>query len=334
MRLAYFAPLAFAVAALAADEGNNPTSDTLFVRVDSEPIAAENAPVADSSALVAQTASVQDTVLQDTAVAVPDTAKVEVAPVAKEEAAPVDTVQTRPQVQVSIGSLLAAQAQKTDAKEARERNSFFLTFGLGLRYADLSFKEYVRTKDPNQDGVWIIGDKGNSIRKEYSGYGPDISMKLGTLVSNRLALFFNASLSAVSSGDFKVRRYSNGRQIIRADYEMDALRFALGAGTNFFLSTDTNSVMHGVFVGAGVGIVFEAAGTDTEYDYYDSYEEDFEIAETGMVMSVEFGKLWRVAPQWSVGISANATMDGLFFNGGAATSKSWTAGLNFVVVRY
>ena len=61
MRLAYFAPLAFAVAALAADEGNNPASDTLFVRMDSEPIAAENAPVADSSALVAQTASVQDT---------------------------------------------------------------------------------------------------------------------------------------------------------------------------------------------------------------------------------------------------------------------------------
>lgn len=336
MRISYLAPFVFVVYALAAVD-NATTSDTLFIRVDSQPMPTEqvSAP-ADTVAPPAEESPALDSASQDSVVAVDSVAS---SKIAKEEVpATVDTISdstvARPQVQVSIGTLLATQAQSSDEKILRERNKFFLSFGLGLRYVDLSFKEYVRTKDPNKDGVWIIGDKGNSIRRWYSGFGPDISMKMGTLVSNRLALFCNMSLSAVSSGDFKVRRYSGGHEKIRADFEMDGLRFALGGGTNFFLSTDTNSVMHGAFVGATVGIVYEAAGTDSEYDYYDDYSDDFEIAESGMVMALEVGKLWRIAQDWSVGLSANGTMDGLFFNGGAATSKSWTVGLNFNFVRY
>ncbi len=336
MRISYLAPFVFAVSALAAAD-NATASDTLFIRVDSQPMPTEqvSAPV-DTIAPLANQSTAPDSASQDSVVAVDS-----VAPplIAKEEVPIVvdstsDSTVARPQVQVSIGTLLATQAQSSDEKILRERNKFFLSFGLGLRYVNLSFKEYVRTKDPNKDGVWIIGDRGNSIRRWYSGFGPDISMKMGTLVSNRLALFCNMSLSAVSSGDFKVRRYSGGHEKIRADFEMDGLRFALGGGTNFFLSTDTNSVMHGAYVGASVGIVYEAAGTDSEYDYYDDYSDDFEIAESGMVMILEVGKLWRIAPDWSVGLSANGTMDGLFFNGGAATSKSWTVGLNFNFVRY
>ena len=336
MRISYLAPFVFVVYALAAVD-NATASDTLFIRVDSQPMPTEqvSAP-ADTVSPPAEESPALDSASQDSVVAVDSVAS---SMIAKEEVpATVDTISdstvARPQVQVSIGTLLATQAQSSDEKILRERNKFFLSFGLGLRYVDLSFKEYVRTKDPNKDGVWIIGDKGNSIRRWYSGFGPDISMKMGTLVSNRLALFCNMSLSAVSSGDFKVRRYSGGHEKIRADFEMDGLRFALGGGTNFFLSTDTNSVMHGAFVGATVGIVYEAAGTDSEYDYYDDYSDDFEIAESGMVMVLEVGKLWRIAQDWSVGLSANGTMDGLFFNGGAATSKSWTVGLNFNFVRY
>ena len=344
MKISYIAPFAFAIAALAATD-TAPASDTLFVRVDSQPMPAEQvaAPV-DTVVPLADKSSALDSASQDSVVAQSDSLKVEETPAAvdsvalaqsaKEESISSDSAVSRPQVQVSIGTLLASQAQSSDEKMIRERNQFFLSFGLGLRYVNLSFKEYVRTKDPYRDGVWIIGDKGNSIRRKYSGYGPDISMKMGTLVSNRLALFCNMSLSAVSSGDFKVRRYSGGREKIRADFEMDGLRFALGGGTNFFFSTDTNSVLHGAFIGATVGVVYEAAGTDSEYDYYDDYSDDFEIAESGMVMVLELGKLWRIAPQWSVGLSANGTMDGLFFNGGAATSKSWTVGLNFNIVRY
>ena len=324
MRISYLAPFVFVVSALAAAD-NATASDTLFIRVDSQSMPTEQvaAPV-DTIVPLADKSSALDNVSQDSVVAQSDTIKVEetsatadsVAPAqsAKAETQSSDSVVSHPQVQVSIGTLLASQAQSSDEKILRERNKFFLSFGLGLRYVDLSFKEYVRTKDPNKDGVWIIGDKGNSIRRWYSGFGPDISMKMGTLVSNRLALFCNMSLSAVSSGDFKVRRYSGGHEKIRADFEMDGLRFALGGGTNFFLST--------------------AAGTDSEYDYYDDYSDDFEIAESGMVMVLEVGKLWRIAPDWSIGLSANGTMDGLFFNGGAATSKSWTVGLNFNFVRY
>ena len=336
MRISYLAPFVFAVSALAAAD-NATASDTLFIRVDSQPMPTEqvSAPV-DTVAPLTNQSTAPDSASQDSVVAVDSVAPPQIA---KEEVPIVvdstsDSTVARPQVQVSIGTLLATQAQSSDEKILRERNKFFLSFGLGLRYVDLSFKEYVRTKDPNKDGVWIIGDRGNSIRRWYSGFGPDISMKMGTLISNRLALFCNMSLSAVSSGDFKVRRYSGGHEKIRADFEMDGLRFALGGGTNFFLSTDTNSVMHGAFVGASVGIVYEAAGTDSEYDYYDDYSDDFEIAESGMVMALEVGKLWRIAPEWSVGLSANGTMDGLFFNGGAATSKSWTVGLNFNFVRY
>lgn len=336
MRISYLAPFVFAVSALAAAD-NATASDTLFIRVDSQPMPTEqvSAPV-DTVAPLANQSTAPDSASQDSVVAVDSVAPPQIA---KEEVPIVvdstsDSTVARPQVQVSIGTLLATQAQSSDEKILRERNKFFLSFGLGLRYVDLSFKEYVRTKDPNKDGVWIIGDRGNSIRRWYSGFGPDISMKMGTLISNRLALFCNMSLSAVSSGDFKVRRYSGGHEKIRADFEMDGLRFALGGGTNFFLSTDTNSVMHGAFVGASVGIVYEAAGTDSEYDYYDDYSDDFEIAESGMVMALEVGKLWRIATEWSVGLSANGTMDGLFFNGGAATSKSWTVGLNFNFVRY
>ena len=336
MRISYLAPFVFAVSALAAAD-NATASDTLFIRVDSQPMPTEqvSAPV-DTVAPLANQSTAPDSASQDSVVAVDSVAPPQIA---KEEVPLVvdsisDSTVARPQVQVSIGTLLATQAQSSDEKILRERNKFFLSFGLGLRYVDLSFKEYVRTKDPNKDGVWIIGDRGNSIRRWYSGFGPDISMKMGTLISNRLALFCNMSLSAVSSGDFKVRRYSGGHEKIRADFEMDGLRFALGGGTNFFLSTDTNSVMHGAFVGASVGIVYEAAGTDSEYDYYDDYSDDFEIAESGMVMALEVGKLWRIATEWSVGLSANGTMDGLFFNGGAATSKSWTVGLNFNFVRY
>ena len=336
MRISYLAPFVFAVSALAAAD-NATASDTLFIRVDSQPMPTEqvSAPV-DTVAPLANQSTAPDSASQDSVVAVDSVAPPQIA---KEEVPLVvdsisDSTVARPQVQVSIGTLLATQAQSSDEKILRERNKFFLSFGLGLRYVDLSFKEYVRTKDPNKDGVWIIGDRGNSIRRWYSGFGPDISMKMGTLISNRLAIFCNMSLSAVSSGDFKVRRYSGGHEKIRADFEMDGLRFALGGGTNFFLSTDTNSVMHGAFVGASVGIVYEAAGTDSEYDYYDDYSDDFEIAESGMVMALEVGKLWRIATEWSVGLSANGTMDGLFFNGGAATSKSWTVGLNFNFVRY
>lgn len=336
MRISYLAPFVFAVSALAAAD-NATASDTLFIRVDSQPMPTEqvSAPV-DTVAPLANQSTAPDSASQDSVVAVDSVAPPQIA---KEEVPLVvdsisDSTVARPQVQVSIGTLLATQAQSSDEKILRERNKFFLSFGLGLRYVDLSFKEYVRTKDPNKDGVWIIGDRGNSIRRWYSGFGPGISMKMGTLISNRLALFCNMSLSAVSSGDFKVRRYSGGHEKIRADFEMDGLRFALGGGTNFFLSTDTNSVMHGAFVGASVGIVYEAAGTDSEYDYYDDYSDDFEIAESGMVMALEVGKLWRIAPEWSVGLSANGTMDGLFFNGGAATSRSWTVGLNFNFVRY
>ena len=344
MRISYLAPFVFIVSALAAAD-NATASDTLFIRVDSQPMPTEqvSAPV-DTVAPLANQSTAPDSASQDSVVAQSDSLKVEETSTAADSVAPVqsvkaetpssDSVVSHPQVQVSIGTLLASQAQSSDEKILRERNKFFLSFGLGLRDVDLSFKEYVRTKDPNKDGVWIIGDKGNSIRRWYSGFGPDISMKMGTMVSNRLALFCNMSLSAVSSGDFKVRRYSGGHEKIRADFEMDGLRFALGGGTNFFLSTDTNSVMHGAYVGASVGIVYEAAGTDSEYDYYDDYSDDFEIAESGMVMVLEVGKLWRIAPDWSVGLSANGTMDGLFFNGGAATSKSWTVGLNFNFVRY
>ena len=344
MKISYIAPFAFAMATLAVAD-NAPASDTLFVRVDSQPVPTEQVPASvDTVAPSVDKSPALDSVTQDSAVAQPDSLKVEETPAvvdsvvpvqsAKEEKPTSDTAGTHSQVQVSIGTLLAAQAKSSDERNVRERNKFFLSFGLGLRYENLSFKEYVRTRDPNKEGVWIIGDKGNSIRRKYSGFGPDISMKMGTLVSNRLALFCNMSLSAVSSGDFKVRRYSGGHEKIRADFEMDGLRFALGGGTNFFLSTDTNSVMHGTFIGASVGIVYEAAGTDSEYDYYDDYSDDFEIAESGMVMAFEIGKLWRIAPEWSVGLSANGTMDGLFFNGGAATSKSWTVGLNFNFVRY
>ena len=343
MKISCIAPFAFAVAALAATD-NATASDTLFIRVDSQPMPTEQVAASDTVALPADQATAPDSASQDSVVAQSDSLKAEETPAIVDSVTPAqnakaqtpssDSTVARPQVQVSIGSLLAAQAQSSDEKILRERNKFFLSFGLGLRYAHLSFKEYVRTRDPNKDGVWIIGDKGNSIRRKYSGYGPDISMKMGTLVSNRLAIFCNTSLSAVSSGEFKVRRYSGGHEKIRADFEMDGLRFALGGGTNFFLSTDTNSVMHGAFIGASVGIVYEAAGTDSEYDYYDDYSDDFEIAESGMVMALELGKLWRIAPEWSVGLSANGTMDGLFFNGGAATSKSWTVGLNFNIVRY
>ena len=122
------APLAFAVATLAASEGTASVSDTLFVRVDSEPLATVNASATDSTALAADSTApaveispAQDTVSQDSAVTVPDTAKVEVAPVAKDETAPKDTVQSRPQVQVSIGSLLAAQSKKSNEKELHNR---------------------------------------------------------------------------------------------------------------------------------------------------------------------------------------------------------------------
>lgn len=344
MRISYFTPFVFAVAALAANADNTPTSDTLFIRVDSQPMPTEQVAVSDTVATSIENAPALDSTVQDSVEAKSDSLGSENASVtgdsvasvqtAKEAEVSPDSAAPRSATPVSFSSILASQTQPSDESVSRERNQFFLSFGLGLRYVNLSFKEYIRTKDPNKEGVWIVGDKGNSIRRKYSGYGPDISMKLGTLVSNRLALFCNMDLSAVSSGDFKVRRYSGGREKIRADFEMDGLRFALGGGTNFFFSTDTNSVLHGAFVGATVGVVYEAAGTDSEYDYYDDYSDDFEIAESGMVMVLELGKLWRIAPQWSVGLSANGTMDGLFFNGGAATSKSWTVGLNFNIVRY
>lgn len=207
-------------------------------------------------------------------------------------------------------------------------NAFFLAINLGVRYEKLSYREYKEFWDEESES-WIIGDKGNSSHRSFKGYGPDFGVKIGGIISSRFALFCNLEFASLN-GDFKASRTVDGKKKSHADFETDAIRFALGIGTEFFLTTDTTSILQGVFVGVTANIIVNDAGLiSSSYDH-----EELEISDTGLAFGLELGKVWPVSETWNVGLIAKGAIEGAVRDGDSGNnSDCYSLAVSLVAIR-
>ena len=277
-----------------------------------------------------------------------DSAAVEAVAVPEPEAAP-ETVKVATAEEVSTPAAttaeqpapapVAAPVKKTAVtsknvpvaatyENRNNHNSFFFGINIGARYTKLSYQQYEEYFDEDSK-MWVVGDKGNSTSRRFKGLGPDIGLKFGGVVASRLALYCNLELSSLD-GKYKATRTENGTRKARADFETDAVRFAIGGGSSFFLNNDTNSAFYGLFAGISASIMFEDAGlTSTYYDH-----EELEISESGIAFGLELGKIWRISDSWNAGIVGKATLDGSIRDGDSGNSSDcYTVALGLTVMR-
>ena len=207
-------------------------------------------------------------------------------------------------------------------------NSFFFALNLGIRYMKLSYQEYEEYFDNDED-MWVVGDKGNSTRRRFKGLGPDVGLKFGGVIASRMALYCNLELTSLD-GSYKASRTEQGVKKSRAEFDTDAVRFAIGGGTTVFLSNDVNSLFYGSFASITASIVVEEAGLTSSY--YD--HEELEISESGLAFALELGKLWRLSDSWNVGLVAKGSLDGAIRDGDSGNSSDcYTVGLSLIAVR-
>ena len=207
-------------------------------------------------------------------------------------------------------------------------NGFFFEADLGVRYMRLENKEYDDYYD-EKNGELIVGDDGNSAESRFKGFGPDFGLKFGGIIASRLALYCNVEFSSMD-GNFKASRTVNGKKKSNADFETDAIRFAFGGGTHFFLTPDPNSLFYGTFIGASVSIVAEEAGLTSSY--YD--HEELEISKSDLSFGLQLGKVWMVNDSWNVGLTVKGSLDGGIRDGESGNdSDYYSLSANLAVIR-
>lgn len=208
------------------------------------------------------------------------------------------------------------------------RNGFFFEADLGVRYMRLENKEYDDYYD-EKNGELIVGDDGNSAESRFKGFGPDFGLKFGGIIASRLALYCNVEFSSMD-GNFKASRTVNGKKKSNADFETDAIRFAFGGGTHFFLTPDPNSLFYGTFIGASISIVAEEAGLTSSY--YD--HEELEISKSDLSFGLQLGKVWSVNDVWNVGLTVKGSLDGGIRDGESGNdSDYYSLSANLAVIR-
>ena len=221
-----------------------------------------------------------------------------------------------------------ADSLGVNSKKDYIHNGFFFELDLGVRYMRLQNKEYDDYFDEVNDEL-IIGDKGNSAQSRFKGYGPDFGLKFGGIISSRLALYCNVEFSSLD-GNFKASRTVNGKKKSSADFETDAIRFAFGGGTHFFLTPNPNSLLYGTFIGASVSIVAEEAGLTSSY--YD--HEELEISKSDLSFGAQLGKVWMVNDAWNVGLTVKGSIDGGIRDGESGNDTDYySLAANLVVIR-
>jgi hypothetical protein len=231
-------------------------------------------------------------------------------------------------VETSTAIPQPSQVKNADNSQQGHRNSFFFETDIGARYMKVSYKEYEEYYDEKSD-VWIIGDNGNATRRRFKGYGPDIGMKFGGVISDVIALFCNLELSTLE-GTFKGSRTVNGKKKSNADFDTDAIRFAIGGGVMLFVNTDMLKALNGTFIGVTANIIAEEAGSTS--DYYD--HDELEISESGLSFGLQVGKIWGLSDNWNVGFAAKGSLENGIRDGSSGNaSDSYTIAVDLVVMR-
>ncbi len=213
-------------------------------------------------------------------------------------------------------------------QQVQRHNGFFFAAEIGARYMKVSYKEYEDYWDEKSQ-MWIVGDDGNSVSRRFRGYGPDLGLKIGGIISSRVALFCNLEFSALD-GNFKGSHTYNGKKQSKADFDTDAIRFAFGGGALVFLNSDSMSFLNGVFVGATASITAEEAGLSSGYYNH----EELEISESGLAFGLQFGKVWSISDSWNVGFAAKGSLENGIRDGSSGNaSDSYAIAVDLIVLR-
>ena len=208
------------------------------------------------------------------------------------------------------------------AKSARSENrgSFFFSTNIGVRYMRLAYQSLDDIESLNKD---------NATTSKFSGFGPDLGLKIGGVIAGRLAMYFTMEFATLD-GTFEATnvklKYNEPREDV--EFNTDAIRFTLGGGSTLFLSSDTASALYGTFVGVSASLfVGEAGKINPDID-------ELEIDETGLAFALEVGKVWRLSENWNAGIVAKGSLDGTVRDGTSGNNTDcFTIGLSLIALR-
>ena len=200
------------------------------------------------------------------------------------------------------------------------RGAFFFSTNFGVRYMRLAYQSL--------DDIESLS-KDNATTSKFSGFGPDLGLKIGGVIAGRLAMYFTMEFATLD-GTFEATNVKLNYNEPSKDVEFntDAIRFTLGGGTALFLSSDTASALYGTFVGVSASLFVGEAGK------INPDNEELEIDETGLAFAMEIGKVWRLSENWNAGIVAKGSLDGTVRDGTSGNNTDcFTIGLSLVALR-
>lgn len=200
------------------------------------------------------------------------------------------------------------------------RGAFFFSTNFGVRYMRLAYQSL--------DDIESLS-KDNATTSKFSGFGPDLGLKIGGVIAGRLAMYFTMEFATLD-GTFEATNVKLNYNEPSKDVEFntDAIRFTLGGGTALFLSSDTASALYGTFVGVSASLFVGEAGK------INPDNEELEIDETGLAFAMEVGKVWRLSENWNAGIVAKGSLDGTVRDGTSGNNTDcFTIGLSLVALR-
>ena len=200
------------------------------------------------------------------------------------------------------------------------RGAFFFSTNFGVRYMRLAYQSL--------DDIESLS-KDNATTSKFSGFGPDLGLKIGGVIAGRLAMYFTMEFATLD-GTFEATNVKLNYNEPSKDVEFntDAIRFTLGGGTALFLSSDTASALYGTFVGVSASLFVGEAGK------INPDNEELEIDETGLAFALEVGKVWRLSENWNAGIVAKGSLDGTVRDGTSGNNTDcFTIGLSLVALR-
>ena len=200
------------------------------------------------------------------------------------------------------------------------RGAFFFSTNFGVRYMRLAYQSL--------DDIESLS-KDNATTSKFSGFGPDLGLKIGGVIAGRLAMYFTMEFATLD-GTFEATnvklQYNEPSKDV--EFNTDAIRFTLGGGTALFLSSDTASALYGTFVGVSASLFVGEAGK------INPDNEELEIDETGLAFALEVGKVWRLSENWNAGIVAKGSLDGTVRDGTSGNNTDcFTIGLSLVALR-
>ena len=200
------------------------------------------------------------------------------------------------------------------------RGAFFFSTNFGVRYMRLAYQSL--------DDIESLS-KDNATTSKFSGFGPDLGLKIGGVIAGRLAMYFTMEFATLD-GTFEATNVKLNYNEPSKDVEFntDAIRFTLGGGTALFLSSDTASALYGTYVGVSASLFVGEAGK------INPDNEELEIDETGLAFALEVGKVWRLSENWNAGIVAKGSLDGTVRDGTSGNNTDcFTIGLSLVALR-